>query len=498
VIYDNQNNHFNQSSELLNFKNDIEKDNYFKSYAENKVYWLKRNRYYHQSIINFLKSRIPPNSSVIEIGSATGDTLKALEPLTGVGIEHNPYLVRIAEEKYFFLRFINTDIESDNALDELIKENANFDFIILSDLIGTLDDIQKVFEKLKSISHSKTKVIVNYYNYFWNPPIKILEALKLKMKTGEKNWLYIEEIKNLLFLSGFNVCDSGNIILIPAYIPIISAFVNRYLARLPFIRRLCITGFVIAENKEIKTNIEDYSVTVLVPCRNEEGNIESIIERIPKFGKHTEIIFVEGNSADNTYAKIEEVIKSHPDVDIKLLKQTGKGKGDAVRKGFESAEGDILMILDADMTVDPEELPKFYNALKSGKGEFINGTRLVYQMDDRAMRRLNKLGNIFFSKMFSWLLSQRITDTLCGTKVLFRKDYIRIAGNRKYFGDFDPYGDFDLLFGASKLNMKIIEIPVRYKNRKYGDTNINRFRDGFLLLKMCFFAMRKLKLSRKK
>jgi glycosyltransferase involved in cell wall biosynthesis len=286
--------------------------------------------------------------------------------------------------------------------------------------------------------------------------------------------------------------------LIPAYLPLISAFANRYIASVPFIRRLCVTGFVISEYIEEKNPGEDYSVTVLVPCRNEEGNIGSIIERIPKLGKHTEIIFVEGNSADNTYAKIEEVIKSHPDVDIKLLKQTGKGKGDAVRKGFESAEGDILMILDADMTVDPEELPKFYNALKSGKGEFINGTRLVYQMDDRAMRRLNKLGNIFFSKMFSWLLSQRITDTLCGTKVLFRKDYIRIAGNRKYFGDFDPYGDFDLLFGASKLNMKIIEIPVRYKNRKYGDTNINRFRDGFLLLKMCFFAMRKLKLSRKK
>lgn len=202
---------------------------------------------------------------------------------------------------------------------------------------------------------------------------------------------------------------------------------------------------------------------------------------------------MEGNSTDNTYGRIEEIIKANPDKDIKLLKQDGKGKGNAVRKGFENANGDILMILDADMTVAPEDLTKFYDALRKEKGEFINGTRLVYQMKDKAMRPLNKLGNIFFSKMFSFLLDQRITDTLCGTKVMFRSDYQKLIENRKYFGDFDPFGDFDLLFGSAKLNLKMVEIPIRYGERQYGDTNISRFRDGWLLLKMCFFAMRKIK-----
>jgi glycosyltransferase involved in cell wall biosynthesis len=289
--------------------------------------------------------------------------------------------------------------------------------------------------------------------------------------------------------------------LLPKRIPLFSNIFNRYIARLPFIRRLCVTGFVIANYKPSDINIspefnKDFSTTVLVPCRNEEGHIESILRRIPDIGKHTEIIFVEGNSIDGTYAKIEELIRENPEKDIKLFKQSGKGKGDAVRMGFENANGDILMILDADMTVAPEELPKFYNALKDGKGEFINGTRLVYQMDDKAMRPLNKLGNIFFSKMFSWLLDQRITDTLCGTKVLFNDDYKKIIKNRNYFGDFDPFGDFDLLFGASKLCLKLVEIPIRYGDRKYGKTNINRFRDGFLLLRMCFFAMRKIKFIR--
>jgi glycosyltransferase involved in cell wall biosynthesis len=181
---------------------------------------------------------------------------------------------------------------------------------------------------------------------------------------------------------------------------------------------------------------------------------------------------------------------------ITLLHQgDGIGKGDAVRKGFAAATGDVLMILDADLTVPPEDLPKFFEALTSGKGEFINGTRLVYPMERQAMRTLNHLGNKFFSLAFTWLLEQRFRDTLCGTKVLFRRDYERIAANRHYFGDFDPFGDFDLIFGASRLNLRIVEVPVRYRERTYGVTNISRFRHGWLLLRMCLVAFRKLKLN---
>jgi len=485
----------------LEFKNDIEKDTYFKDYAEKKIYWRKRNWYYHESITNQLKFFIPENSSVIEIGCGAGDTLHKLKPNPGVGIDKNKYLLEEGKGKYPELTFLLSDIEDTNPLEELISKNQKFDYIIISDLIGTLEDIQSVFEKMKQISHRRTKIFVTYYNYFWNPILKLGEFINLKLNEREKNWLYIDEIKNLLTLSDFQVIKSGSLMLLPKRIPLLSYFMNRYIARLPFIKRLCVTGFVVANYRPSDINIapefdKDFTTTVLVPCRNEEGHIEDILKRIPELGKQTEIIFVEGNSTDNTYAKIEELIEYNFKKDIKLFKQSGKGKSDAVRKGFENAGGDILMILDADMTVAPEELTKFYNALKDGKGEFINGTRLVYQMDDRAMRPLNKLGNIFFSKMFSWLLDQRITDTLCGTKVLFKEDYIKIINNRNYFGEFDPFGDFDLLFGASKLCLKIVEIPIRYVDRKYGKTNINRFRDGLLLLKMCFFAMRKIKFIR--
>jgi SAM-dependent methyltransferase len=482
----------------LQFKNDIEKNKYYREYADNKFRFNKKSRYYHKYLNILIKEFTGNASSVIEIGCGTGETLNYINPKTGFGIEHNKYLIEKGRELYPRLQFINADIESDNSLEDLLKQNKKFDYIILSDLIGTLDDIQKVFEKMKLVSREGTKIIVTYYNYFWNPLIKVLEALKLKMRGGEKNWLYIDEIKNLLTLADFQVEKSGNAILIPGYIPLVSFLFNKYIAKLPLIRRFCLVGFVIgkSESRPEKVKAKDYKVSIIVPCRNEEGNIENIIERILPIGSHTEIIFVEGNSEDNTFNKIDESIKSHQEKDIKLFKQTGKGKADAVRLGFEKASGDILMIQDADMTVEPEDLIKFYNALKKGKGEFINGTRLVYQMDDKAMRRLNKFGNIFFGKMFTWILGQRITDTLCGTKVLFKKDYERIVKNRSYFGDFDPFGDFDLIFGAAKLKLKIIEIPVRYKNREYGTTNINRFRDGFLLLKMCFFAIRKIKFSK--
>lgn len=238
---------------------------------------------------------------------------------------------------------------------------------------------------------------------------------------------------------------------------------------------------------------KDFSTSILIPCRNEKGNVETAIKRVPEFGAHQEIIFVEGGSTDGTKEEIERIIRTYPNKDIKLIVQDGVGKGHAVRKGFAAAEGDILMILDADLTVPPEDLPKFYDALAEDLGEFINGCRLVYPMEKEAMRFLNLMGNKFFSLMFTWILNQRFKDTLCGTKALFRKDYERIQANRRYFGDFDPFGDFDLIFGAVKQNLKVAEVPIRYRERTYGSTNISRFKHGWLLLRMTLFAYRKIK-----
>ena len=370
---------------------------------------------------------------------------------------------------------------------------------MFSNTIGYLNDVQKVFEELHKVCHSGTKIFITYYNYLWQPILKLAEGLGLKQKMPQQNWLTQKDIGNLLYLAGFDMFRSSKSLLIPFNIPLVSMLANRYFAKLPLINYYTLNTFCVArpipdtENKFKELN-RQHTVSVIIPARNESGNIENAVLRTPEFGKHVELIFIEGNSTDDTWEKIQEIAEKYKNTHtIKIGRQDGKGKGDAVRKGFDMANGDILMILDADLTVPPEDLPKFYHALVSGKGEFINGSRLVYTMEKQAMRFLNVLGNKFFSVAFSWLLGQPFKDTLCGTKVLFKKDYDRIKDNRMYFGDFDPFGDYDLIFGAHKLNLKITELPIVYQQRLYGSTNISRFKHGLILLRMCLFAAKKIK-----
>lgn len=460
---------------------------YFNQSAAARDKWKKKNSYYHNEIKSLLKFLVPKNSKILDIGCSTGDILAEMEPSRGVGVDISSKAIDIARAKYPRLTFTEADAENLNL-------NEKFDYIILTDVVGFFDDTQKVLTQLQKFSHSKTKIIVTYYNYLWEPIMKLMEKLSMKMKNPIQNWLAKPDIDNLLYLSDFEVIKKGERLLFPKYIPLFSAFLNHFLAKLPLFRNLCLVNFVIARPKPMThPQKTDPSVTVVIPARNEKGNIETAVQRVPKFGSRAEIIFVEGNSTDDTWAEIQRVKEKYPLLDIKIMKQEGKGKGDAVRKGFDAATGDILMILDADLTVRPEELPKFYHAIATGAGEFINGSRLVYPMEDQSMRLLNIVGNKFFSMMFSWLLDQRLKDTLCGTKVIWKEDYEKVKAGRAFFGDFDPFGDFDLLFGASKLNLKIIDLPIRYQARTYGTTNISRFRHGWVLLKMCVFAMKKVK-----
>jgi len=317
------------------------------------------------------------------------------------------------------------------------------------------------------------------------------EFLKLKLKQPIQNWLSSDDLINILSISGFETIRTDNKILLPKYIPVITWFFNNIVANIPIIRHISLTNFIIS--RPIINNKKEYSVSIIIPAKNEKGNIENAIIRTPFFGSEQEFIFVDGNSSDGTYNEILRVQEKYSTKNIKAIMQTGKGKGNAVREGFEIAGGDILYILDADLTTPPEDMSKFYEAIRNNKGEFINGCRLVYPMEKQAMRFLNLIANKTFSVIFSFLLGQRLKDTLCGTKVLLRKDYEIIKKNRKYFGDFDPFGDFDLLFGAAKLNLKIVEINVRYKDREYGTTQISRFKHGLLLFRMTIFAARKLK-----
>ena len=374
----------------------------------------------------------------------------------------------------------------------LEKIRGSFDVIVLSDTIGSLDDCEQALNSLRSLCTEDTRIVIAYYSRLWDPILRLAEKIGLKMPQLEQNALTTGDIENLLQLSGYEVIKREWRQLIPCYLLGMGTLVNRFIAPLPVIRRACLRNYVVARVMPGPSR-KPYSVTVLIPCRNERGNIEAAVRRMPRFSDDMEILFVEGYSNDETLEEIYRVIRSYPQYDIKVLVQDGIGKGDAVRKGFAHARGDVLMILDADLTISPEDLPKFYRALVDGRGEFINGSRLVYPMEEDAMRFLNFIANQVFSWLFTWLLNQRFTDTLCGTKVLFKRHYQRIVANRGYFGEFDPFGDFDLIFGASKLNLKVIEVPVRYAGRRYGSTQISRFRHGWLLLRMVWFAYYKLK-----
>jgi ubiquinone/menaquinone biosynthesis C-methylase UbiE len=460
--------------------------NHWDMIARKKDTWQSIGSYYHKRLGEIYKHLVSPGQRILEIGCGTGDLLAALKPSYGVGVDFSGEMIKRASVKFPDLRFIRADAHD-------FDLEGPFDIIILSDLVNDLWDVQKVFERLRSVSVPRTRIIINMYSRLWELPVMLGQLLGLSTPVLPQNWLTVEDISNILGLAGFEVVRHWPEILLPFDTPF-SAMFNKFAARfLPF-RYFTLTNFVVARMKPVAAEKKPL-VSVVVPARNEAGNIEEIFRRTPEMGSGTELIFVEGNSSDNTYEAIEKAIAAHPERRCKLFKQSGKGKGDAVRLGFQNASGDILMILDADMTVPPEDLPRFYDAIVSGDGEFINGVRLIYPMEKQAMRYLNLLGNKFFSLAFSWLLGQPVKDTLCGTKVLSREDYEKIAGNRSYFGEFDPFGDFDLLFGAAKQNMKIVEMPIRYAERKYGETNIDRWRHGWLLLKMTVFAMKKIKFT---
>lgn len=461
---------------------------YFDTMAGVRDNWSRRSSYYHKDIKFLLNFLIPQDASVLDVGCSTGDVLASLRPRSGKGIDLSPKMVAVAKQKYPDLDFEVMDAEN-------LSENKKYDYVILSDVVGLFEDVQGALRELHKVIQPQSKIILTHYNSLWEPALKLAEILRLKMRQPVQNWLTRADVENFLYLAGFEVVKKGERLLLPKYIPLISAFFNRVVAKLPLLRRFCLVNYFVARPRPNGSRADNQApaVSVIIPARNEKGNIEAAVRRLPAMGSHTEIVFVEGHSDDGTLEEMGRVKAAHPNLDIKIFVQDGRGKGDAVRKGFDAAGGDVLMILDADLTVRPEELPKFYQAIAAGVGEFINGSRLVYQLEDDSMRILNIFGNKFFSMMFSWLLDQKLKDTLCGTKVLWKSDYEKIKKGRKFFGDFDPFGDFDLLFGAAKLNLKIVDLPIRYQARIYGTTNISRFRHGWLLLKMCFFAMRKIK-----
>jgi len=458
---------------------------HWNSVARKLATWTSWGAAYHERLAEIYQSLVPPGLSVLEIGCARGDLLAALKPALGVGVDFSDEMLGAAKERHPQLRFVRADAHA-------LGLNQKFDVVILSDLANDLWDVQTALQQVAQLATPRSRIIINSYSRLWEPILRAAEWMDLAKPTLDQNWLTVEDIAGLLNLTDFEVIKQWPEIIWPLPTGIFSDLCNRYLVKLWPFKYFALTNVLVARPRP-PPEASDVSVSVIVPARNEAGNIAEIFARVPRMGRSTELVFIEGHSRDDTFAVIEAAIAAHPEWSCQLARQSGVGKGDAVRLGFSMAKGDVLMILDADLTVPPEDLPRFYEALGSGKGEFINGARLIYPMEKQAMRFINLLGNKFFSLAFSWLLGQSIKDTLCGTKVLWKKDYDLIAANRAYFGDFDPFGDFDLLFGAAKLNLKILDLPVRYRERTYGTTNIQRWRHALLLFKMVFFAAGRIK-----
>ncbi len=442
-------------------------------------------RGYRHQLAHYYNLLIPSDASILEVGCGAGELLSQLRARRRVGIDLSIRQIEAARAKLPEAEF---HVQSGEAL-ELAER---FDCIIISDTLNFAADVQRLFEQLQTMAHADTRVFVNFHNSLWRPAFALLTWLGLKARQPQSSWLAASDVLNLMQLAGWSPISQQGRLLLPIRLFGFDTLVNRWFA--PLLQWFCVTVFISARPAR-GAEQKPPTVSVIIPARNEAGNIAAAVHRTPIMGGGTELIFVEGHSRDDTWEKIQQVARAHPSLKIKIMQQTGKGKGDAVRMGFAAATGDILMILDADLTMPPEELPKFYEVLASGRAEFANGVRLVYPMDKEAMQFLNLCANKTFGLIFTWLLGQPVKDTLCGTKVLTRAHYEKIAANRAYFGDFDPFGDFDLLFGAAKLNLKIADVPIRYKERTYGTTNIQRWKHGWLLLRMVMFAARKLKFT---
>ena len=438
---------------------------------------------YHRRLREIYSFLVSPGQQVLEVGCGTGSLLAAVRPARGVGVDLSPEMICRAEKLSPDLQFLAADAH------DLAAVVGPFDTVILSDLVNDVWDVQGVLQEVKRLFLPSTRLILNFNSGLWQMPLAVAQGLGVATPALPQNWLTPNDARGMLHLAGFETIRSWHEVLWP--LPL-GGFANRFLVRFWPFNELALANFIVARPQPATASTEP-SVSIIVPARNEAGNIKAIFDRTPKMGRETELVFVEGHSRDDTYATIEREIAGHPETAARLFHQQGIGKADAVRLGFMEARGEVLMILDADLTVPPEDLPRFLEALKLGRGEFVNGVRLVYPMEKEAMQGLNFIGNKLFSITFSWMLGQPIKDTLCGTKVLWRKDYEQIAANRSYFGDFDPFGDYDLIFGAAKLNRKIIDLPIRYRERTYGSTNISRWKHGLLLLRMVLFAARRMK-----
>ncbi len=464
---------------------------FYDGLGDRQLDWNRRFRYFRHYLRRFVRHFVPPGARVLDIGCGTGDLLEALEPRHGVGVDCSPAMVELARRRHPDLDFAVGFAEF---LDQADIPEGPYDYITLVNVIGEMSDIATALRRIHRCCAAHTRVIIVQYNYLWEPICRLAARLGLRLDNPSPNWLAARDLAGLLHLCSYEMIRKGHTMPLPIRVPGLNWLFNSVLGRFYGFRKLGFLSYLVARPLVPVESPHSHSCSVVVPCKNEHDNIGGLVDRIPEMGTGTEIILVDDRSTDDTATRVEEAIRRRPDRNIRLVKGPGQGKGAACRAGFAAATGDVFMILDADMTVMPEELPAFFDAISTAKGEFINGSRMVYPQQDQAMRPLNILGNKVFAGLFSLLLEQRVRDTLCGTKVIWRRDYPKILAAREYLGSCDAWGDYDWIFGAAKNNLKIVEMPVHYRERVAGTTKMtHRFRNAWVMLKMCGVALRKLR-----
>jgi hypothetical protein len=370
--------------------------------------------------------------------------------------------------------------------------------VLLNGTLNHCDDIQALFEDLRTGLSRTSRLIAVVFNPYFGWLYRLANRIGLRGGSVPTTFVTFTDLGNLARLSGFRVVRTRSVVYSPWRLAGMGTFLNVLMPIVPLGRHLSLTTIVILA--PIFEEPGAPTVTVLIPARNERGNIEPALQRLRDVRAELpgmEVILVEGHSTDGTWEEIQRLAPVYASYfNVRIFKQEGQGKGDAVRLGFHHATGELLTILDADLTVPPVQLLRFYEAYRGGHGEFINGSRLVYAAEHGAMRFLNRLGNVFFAKLLSAVLSVRLGDSLCGTKLFARHDHARFCAWRRDFGDFDPFGDFELLFPAAVLGLTVVDVPIKYGARSYGDTNISRFRHGWMLLKMTLVGFVKVRVGR--
>ncbi len=458
---------------------------HFDRFADEEDQWLQSNAAYrgiHETLRDITGSHVPPGQRVLEIGCGRGDLLASLRPSVGVGVDASEGMVAAARRRHPELRFLT-------GVGEQLDLGETFDYVLLLDVVPYVYDLQELFAAVARHCHPRTRILVSTYSNLWRPGFALAARLGLRPWRPIRNWVAPRDLVNLAELAGLEVVIERRELLFPTRSRALGPVLNGLFAHLPGLRAFDASYWLVA--RPVPESSQAWGVSVVVPCRNEAGSIAEIVERVPEMGEGTEIVFVENGSTDDTRERIEEQIATS-EREITLIVRNAPGKWNAVQAGFAAARNDVLMILDADLSVVPEDLPKFYEALASGRGELINGSRLVYGMETGAMRFLNLVGNKFFAGVMSAVLGQYVKDTLCGTKVLLRQDWERIRTIRAHLGPDDPFGDYHLLLGAALLGLKVLNVPVRYGARTYGSSNMKRFSYGGAITRLAVAGYRRL------